>query len=109
MPSDRLFDIIKKGRNFMKFIDDDAMGDENTDQNLKLPQPPLSKPAMTSTQIDLPSNFDTLPITKDFLKIINHRESHRVYSKGEMSLLELSYLLWTTQGVKSVRGNHYAT
>lgn len=26
-----------------------------------------------------------------------------------MSLLDLAYLLWTTQGVKSIRGNNYAT
>ncbi|MBN2604764.1 MAG: SagB/ThcOx family dehydrogenase [Bacilli bacterium] len=93
----------------MKFVERDEMGDEDTDQNLKLTQPPLTKSAMTTNFIDLPNNFNQLPIENDFLKVINKRESHRVYSKMDMSLLELSYLLWTTQGVKSVRGNNYAT
>lgn len=109
MPSDELFKLIQKGRNFMKFHERELMGDEDTDQNLKLPQPPLSKEAMTTNILDLPNDFSRLDIEKDFLKIINKRESHRVYTDKALSLLELSYLLWTTQGVKRVRGRNYAT
>ncbi|MBU1145858.1 MAG: SagB/ThcOx family dehydrogenase [Firmicutes bacterium] len=91
----------------MRFDDIDI--DEPSDQQLKLIQPPLVKEKMTSVQISLPSNFKDLKLEKDILKVIGQRVSHRVYTEGKMSLLELSYLLWATQGIKSIRGNNYAT
>ena len=42
-------------------------------------------------------------------RVIIERKSHRVYTEEKMSLLAVSYLLWATQGVKSIRGNNYAT
>ena len=80
-----------------------------TDQQLKKPQPPLTKAPMTDILIDLPKDFGELPITGDFLSIVNRRKSHRVYTDRAVSLTELSCLLWCTQGVKSVRGKAYAT
>lgn len=32
-----------------------------------------------------------------------------MYTQEPMSLLELSYILWTCQGVKQIRGKKYAT
>ena len=80
-----------------------------TDQELKKPQPPLAKAPMTDRIIDLPNDFGELDIRTDFLGIINDRKSHRVYTDQPLSLRELSYLLWCTQGVKDVRGKSYAT
>ena len=98
---------IKAGRAFVRTnFDDDTWV---SDQNLKKPQPPLVKAPMRDQAIDLPVNYDTLNIDNDFLHVINTRASHRVYTQEEMSLLELSYLLWTTQGVKGIRGKSYAT
>ncbi|MBP3891399.1 MAG: SagB/ThcOx family dehydrogenase [Solobacterium sp.] len=98
---------IKEGRAFMHpSIEDPSY---QTDQELKKPQPPLVKEPMCQTQIALPTNFEDLNIDNDFLHIINTRESHRVYTQENISLLELSYLLWCTQGVKGTRGKKYAT
>ena len=80
-----------------------------TDQELKKPQPPLAKAAMTDRILDLPKDFDRLNIDNNFLSIINRRKSHRVYTDQPISLTALAYLLWCTQGVKSVRGKSYAT
>lgn len=80
-----------------------------SDQDKKLPQPPLVKKAMRKESIELPKNFKDLSIHSDFLEIINTRHSSRVYTQEPMSLLELSYILWTCQGVKQLRGKHYAT
>ncbi|MBQ8160390.1 MAG: SagB/ThcOx family dehydrogenase [Clostridia bacterium] len=80
-----------------------------TDQERKLPQPPLCKAPMADNALDLPKDFSSLTIDSDFLHVINSRKSHRVYTDGSISLLQLSYLLWCTQGVKSVRGRAYAT
>lgn len=80
-----------------------------SDQDKKLPQPNLVKPAMRNDAISLPVNFERLCIQNDFLKIIEARYSSRVYSRKQMSLLELSYIIWTCQGVKGLRGKKYAT
>ena len=83
--------------------------DFESDQDKKLPQPPLVKERMREESIDLPRNFKDLSIQTDFLNIINTRHSSRVYTNEAMSLLELSYMLWTCQGVKELRGKKYAT
>ncbi len=102
---------IMLGRSFVvKFGDEEGVDqDYATDQELKKPQPPLFKAPMTDRIIDLPADFSGLAIDGDFLHIVNSRKSHRVYAQEPMSLLELSYLLWCTQGVKAVRGKAYAT
>ena len=84
-------------------------GAYETDQDKRLPQPPLFKAPVSDQLIDLPSDFTTLDIDGDFLGIINCRKSHRVYTDQAISLTALAYLLWCTQGVKSVRGKAYAT
>lgn len=99
--------LITNGRNFMKMpMDDESY---SSDQELKKQQPPLTKAPMRDTNIELPTNYDVLNRTKDFLTVINTRESNRIYTKQSMSLLQLSYLLWCSQGVKDIRGKSYAT
>ena len=100
---------IQLGRAFVTNfggVDDD--GDE-TDQEKKLPQPPLAKAPMTGSAVDLPRDFAALPMEHDFLKLVNRRASRRVYTGEGMTLPQLSFLLWCTQGVKSIRGKSYAT
>ena len=102
---------ILLGRSFVtKFGDEEGVDEDYaTDQDLKKPQPPLAKAPMTDAAIDLPTDFSGLDIDGDFLRIINSRRSRRVYTGEPMTLTQLSYLLWCTQGVKSVRGRRYAT
>ena len=101
---------IARGRAFITgFGDDEGLEDYRSDQDLKKPQPPLCKSPMAAASIPLPRDFSQLPIDKDFLRIVNSRKSHRVYTPEPLSLLALSYLLWCSQGVKSVRGRAYAT
>ncbi|MBE6108216.1 MAG: SagB/ThcOx family dehydrogenase [Erysipelotrichaceae bacterium] len=99
--------MIKTGREFMKMPHEDA--DYKSDQDLKKQQPPLVKEPMGGTIIALPTNFEELNLENDILKVINTRQSHRVFTQKNMTLLELSFLLWSTQGVKSIRGKSYAT
>ena len=84
-------------------------GEYHTDQELKKPQPPLAKAPMTDEAVRLPADFSLLRIDDDFLHIVNSRRSHPVYTDEPLTLTQLSYLLWCTQGVKSVRGKAYAT
>lgn len=99
--------LINTGRDFMKMPIEDP--DYQTDQELKKPQPPLAKSPMRKDAIDLPIDFENLPIDNDFLHIINSRKSERVYTEVTISKLALSYLLWCTQGVKEIKGQNYAT
>ena len=94
---------IETGRRFMARWS--QPGDETfeSDQQKKLPQPPLVKAAMRETAIELPKNFEDLELNNDILSVINNRKSSRIYTQETMSLLQLSYLLWTTQGVKDIR------
>jgi len=102
-------DKIAAGRQLFFNATAEVDEDYRTDQELKKPQPPLVKAAMTDCAIDLPKDFRALNIEHDFLAIINRRKSHRVYTDQPVSLPALAYLLWCTQGVKSVRGKAYAT
>lgn len=100
-------ELIKKGRDSIRFREE---GEEfKSHQQLRLPQPPLVKAKMSDIQIDLPMDFKKLKLKNDILSLIFGRESHRVYSGEAMTMLQLSFLLWATQGIKSIRGNNYAT
>ena len=98
---------IQTGRNFIRPCEEET--DWQSDQDMKKPQPPLVKAPMREKAIQLPIHYEDLPIDRDFLHIINSRQSHRVYTQENMTLNELSYLLWCTQGVKGIRGKSYAT
>lgn len=108
MTEKEIQEIIRNNRRFMQHIEYED-GPES-DQRKRLPQPPLYKSADEENfLIDLPKQFSELAIKQDFLSIIEGRKSDRVYKDAPLSLLQLSYLLWVTQGVKEIRGNHYAT
>lgn len=64
---------------------------------------------MSKEAVSLPVNYEDLNITNDFLKVINTRPSHRIFTSEGLSLLELSYLLWCCQGVKGLCEKRYAT
>lgn len=80
-----------------------------THQQQRLPQPPLAKGKMSNVQIALPMDFTSLNLKNSTVDLIYSRESRRSFSGEQISLLQLSFMLWATQGVKSIRGNNYAT
>lgn len=102
-------DLIQKGRDFMKYYDEDEWGEFESDQDLNKPQPPLTKAPMRSTAIPLPGCFGELAMHTDLTELFRCRKSSRVYTGKGISLLQLSYLLWASQGIKDIRGNAYAT
>lgn len=105
--------LIAKGRSFMRgYRDNDPYNEDfESDQDLKLPQPPLAKAPMAkdSNRIDLTKDFSQLPMLHNLPQLIESRRSARIYTQEEMSLTQLSFLLWACQGVKSIRGKSYAT
>lgn len=105
-------ELIEKGRAFTRGYreDDPYMEDFVSDQDRKLPQPPLVKPPMTQgDHIPLTLDFDRLQVKADLLSVIRDRKSTRVFTQEDMTLDQLAFLLWATQGIKSIRGKAYAT
>jgi SagB-type dehydrogenase family enzyme len=74
------------------------------DQQLGLPQPAIDKVCNGQKVIPLTRNFDTIIINKNFWDLLNNRTSKRKYTTEAITLEELSFLLWSTQGVKQVIG-----
>lgn len=110
MDERKIRELIETGRNWLRTgYSQEKYEDYHTDQELKKKQPPLVKAAMSDVIIDLPSDFAGIEVETDFLKIVNSRSSHRVYTQGKITLKQLSYLLWCMQGVKEIRGKSYAT
>lgn len=103
--------ITQEARDFMKHNEKPEFQDFESDQDLKLPQPPLQKPAMRPEQpaIVLPRDFEALTLQGNILDLLIKRKSARVYTGETLTLLQLSFLLWATQGVKDIRGKKYAT
>ncbi|MGI6255735.1 MAG: SagB/ThcOx family dehydrogenase [Acutalibacter sp.] len=102
---------IRRGRDFLKspVTAHEDGSDYQTDQDLKRPQPPLVKNPMTDNRIDLPRDFESLNLSDNLYQLLVRRKSSRVYTQEEMSLLQLSFLLWASQGIKEIRGKSYAT
>ena len=100
-------DEIEKGRKFLKAADYEELekkfGDFETDQQSGIAPPPLQKPyPEDAALIDLiaPDNFtiEKIPLAQ----AIGSRKSHRNFSDAALSLEELSFLLWATQGVREI-------
>ncbi|MCK5827192.1 nitroreductase, partial [Candidatus Bipolaricaulota bacterium] len=73
----------------------------------QLPLPPIQKSAPEGAiLIDLPSPEELRGLsTISLIDAIESRESRRIYSDEAISLAELAFLLWSTQGVKSLIRN----
>jgi SagB-type dehydrogenase family enzyme len=90
------------GREFLKNSKPQFLS--KSDQNTgSIQQPPLELEYDKSIpQIDLPDPKKLEMGTFDLTKTIEQRQSRRRYTNDALSLEELSYLLWTTQGIKEV-------
>ncbi len=73
-----------------------------SEQSQNLPQPPLelAYPAGEVIPLPRPDEIDLGHV--DLRDVIESRRSLRKYSEDSLSIKELSFLLWCTQGVKKV-------
>ncbi|MHA1910490.1 MAG: SagB/ThcOx family dehydrogenase [Candidatus Kariarchaeaceae archaeon] len=102
---------ITQGRIFLKHPGFELYtGEHQSDQISGISPPPLQKPYdQDATLLDLPSP-ETLQLGDNpLIDIINSRASVRKYSDASLSLDELSFLLWITQGVQSVSNDKVRT
>ena len=81
-----------------------------TDQMKGLPPPPIQKPyPEDGCLVDLVSPEDFSQGRMPLIDAIAGRESHRKFTDDPLSLEELSFLLWATQGVRKLVRNGLVT
>jgi SagB-type dehydrogenase family enzyme len=81
-----------------------------SDQKLGRPQPPLEKPAPDGAEtLRLPPVDPAVLTERDLYACLKRRRSRRSWGDGGLTLAELSFLLWATQGVQRVFGRNYST
>ncbi len=103
-------DDIRQHREFLKSAFSLSSAEGPSDQQKGLPYPPLEKPSRPQAKpIDL-LKVDRSVIQKDnIFDCIFDRCSRREFSDQPLSVTQLSFLLWATQGVKKVLGKGYAS
>jgi len=97
---------IEQNRYFLKDSVRKKIDFSRTDQSLGVPPPSIEKPySADAERIDLipPAEFETLPGV-DLLAAIRNRRSRRQFSETPLTLGELSFVLWATQGVQEQLG-----
>ena len=95
---------ILQQREMMKGYNASYVQAEPTDQQQKLPFPmPVKEPKGTE-RIALPMEFEDVVQKSDVLSFFRERESCRIYQETPLSLKELSFLLWATQGIRRFAG-----
>ena len=99
--NDKTKQQIMRNREILKGYSGADVGAEATDQQQKIPGPVPVKAYRSSIQIRLPRDFCSLKTAGDLDCCIAGRNSRRVYAKEPISLTELAYLLWATQGIRS--------
>jgi SagB-type dehydrogenase family enzyme len=91
---------MEAGRKFLKSDGWDAWTKAETDQRSGVPVPPPQKPYPEDAQlIDLVAPEDLTVGRMSVIQAIKQRRSHRTYTQEALTLEELSYLVWATQGI----------
>jgi SagB-type dehydrogenase family enzyme len=86
-------------RSFLK-TDFTEFKNRKTDRMIGLPQPVIEKPYDPRSEIiHLPEISNQVLKKENILECMKDRRSIRLYSQESISLEELSYILWATQGI----------
>ena len=103
-------DFIQTYRQFLKDGIRKVIDFSQTDQSKRIAPPPIEKPySLEAKRIDLLKYDQFMDIGEICLReAIKNRESRRAYSRQSLSLEELSFLLWATQGVRKKMDSGHA-
>ena len=95
-------DVLKEYRFFLKDSIRKITDFTQTDQSKGVEPPPVEKPySSEAPKIDLPprEKWNNIP-NIELISALANRKSQRKYQDKPLSLEELSYLLWATQGIR---------
>ncbi len=97
-------DWLKRHRDFLKDNLRLELDFSQTDQSRGVPPPPIEKPyPPDALRIALPPKAEWRSIGKvDLVDAIARRESHRQFRADALTLEELAFLLWATQGIRQI-------
>lgn len=98
---------LRRYRNFLKDSIRKTIDFSQTDQSRGVAPPPVEKPySPNSKRIKLKTADwgELFPIR--LAEAIGNRESRRSYTSEQLSLDELSFLLWSIQGLRHITGGH---
>jgi SagB-type dehydrogenase family enzyme len=104
--------LLEQYRYFLKDTVRLTIDFSQTDQSKGVPLPPIEKPfALDSKRIDLVAKNEWQTIASvDLTSAIQNRRSHRLFRPEPLTLEELSFLLWATQGIRKMSaGRAYRT
>lgn len=96
------------GKIFMEKSQCKNLSQSDRDKKLSVPSPILP-PSESAKIIKLPEPDFFEDKEVNFLELVEMRTSVRRYTGAKMSLKDLSYLLWCTQGIKMVSPNGTTT
>jgi SagB-type dehydrogenase family enzyme len=100
---------FKENRQFLK-ANHNILRQIITDRQKNMPQPNILKPYDDDENvIDLPQMRSDVITKNELYACINDRRSVRIYSSEFITLDELSYMLWATQGIKCIIGDNVGT
>lgn len=100
--NDSTQNIIIKQREMLKAYSLSDIKLEACDESQGFLQPPVVYERKTNTVIPLPQTDNKIMKKVSFWDIINDRISRRKYQEEKLQMEELSFLLWTTQGVRKL-------
>lgn len=82
----------------------------DTDQRKGVEAPPMEKPIPAGARlVDLVAPSELKLGQMALLDVINQRRSRRAFTSESLNLVELSYLLWCTQGVQRVHKGGFSS
>lgn len=95
-------EIIRERRTWLKALSIEHEG-WKSDQSRGVPHPPIEKPYQEDAPLFNLVNPEDISLGRiPLIEAIGQRQTHRKYTDDALTLEELSFLLWATQGVKSV-------
>ena len=97
--------LFDEYRNFLKDTIRQSIDFRQTDQSKGIAPPPVEKPyAADSYRIDLVTKDNWRHVaSQDLVSVIQNRRSYRNFKAEPLTLEDLSFLLWATQGITKIR------
>jgi SagB-type dehydrogenase family enzyme len=102
--------MVPAYRKYLKNQELPGMVETETDQMKGLPPPPIQKPYLKDSElVDLVSPEQFSLGNMPLIEAIRNRRSRRNFTQESLTLEELSFLLWVTQGVEKLIHNGLVT
>ncbi|MBN1434691.1 SagB/ThcOx family dehydrogenase [Candidatus Fermentibacterales bacterium] len=101
---------IEEGREFLRATAWEDTSGLESDQSRSIPHPPQQKPIPEGADlVGLPSPDGASVVRSDIARVMGARRSRREFLDRPVSLEQLSFLLWATQGMKRLVGGGAAS